>query len=98
MVEQDFAVMWYCKHQAAVCLQMRMMAKQQDFCVSQRSLHNAPIFRLLLKVAVNGTHQCDFINFCGQQCPTISKRVYLEMMRVASQRLWSVRVYELVIS
>ena len=32
---------------------------------SQRSLHNAPIFRLLLKVAVNGTHQCDFSNFCG---------------------------------
>ena len=32
---------------------------------SQRSLHNAPIFRLLLKVAVNGTHQCDFPNFCG---------------------------------
>ena len=30
---------------------------------SQRSLHNAPIFRLLLKVAVNGTHQCDFFNF-----------------------------------
>ena len=30
---------------------------------SQRSLHNAPIFRLLLKVAVNGTHQCDFLNF-----------------------------------
>ncbi len=29
---------------------------------SQRSLHNAPIFRLLLKVAVNGTHQCDFLN------------------------------------
>ena len=39
--------------------------------VSQRSLHNAPIFRLLLKVAVNGTHQCDFLNFCGQQCPTV---------------------------
>ena len=34
-------------------------------CPSQRSLHNAPIFRLLLKVAVNGTHQCDFQNFCG---------------------------------
>ena len=31
---------------------------------SQRSLHYAPIFRLLLKVAVNGTHQCDFPNFC----------------------------------
>ena len=32
---------------------------------SQRSLHNAPIFRLLLKVAVIGTHQCDSSNFCG---------------------------------
>ena len=36
---------------------------------SQRSLHNAPIFRLLLKVAVNGTHQCDFHNFCGAFAP-----------------------------
>ena len=33
--------------------------------LSQRSLHIAPIFRLLLKVAVNGTQQCDFFNFCG---------------------------------
>ena len=32
---------------------------------SQHSLHIAPIFRLLLKVAVNGMHQCDFVNFCG---------------------------------
>ena len=32
---------------------------------SQRSLHIAPIFRLLLKVAVNGTQQCEFFNFCG---------------------------------
>ena len=32
---------------------------------SQRSLHNAPIFRLLLKVAVKGTHQCDLLYFCG---------------------------------
>ena len=31
---------------------------------SQRSLHSAPIFRLLLKVAVNGT-QCDSHNFWG---------------------------------
>ena len=31
--------------------------------VSQRSPHNAPIFRLLLKVAVNGTHQCELLNF-----------------------------------
>jgi len=36
-----------------------------NILASQRSLHNAPIFRLLLKVAVNGTHQCDFLNFCG---------------------------------
>ena len=34
---------------------------------SQRSLHNAPIFRLLLKVAVNGTHQCDFHIFEGRK-------------------------------
>ena len=27
---------------------------------SQHSLHPAPTFRLLLKVAVNGVHQCDF--------------------------------------
>ena len=44
---------------------------------SQRSLHDAPIFRLLLKVAVNGTHQCDFPNFCGahrlQQCDDVTK-------------------------
>jgi hypothetical protein len=39
---------------------------------SQRSLHNAPIFRLLLKVAVNGTHQCDFLNFCGGLGPQLS--------------------------
>ena len=39
--------------------------------VSQRSLHNAPIFRLLLKVAVNGTHQCDFTNFCGASGPQL---------------------------
>ena len=32
---------------------------------SQRSFHNAPIFRLLIRVAVKGTHQCDFLNFCG---------------------------------
>ena len=32
---------------------------------SQRPLRNAPIFRLLSEVAVNGAHQCDFSNFCG---------------------------------
>ena len=40
-----------------------------DVRVSQCSLHNAPIFRLLLKVAVNGTHQCESLNFCGDLCP-----------------------------
>ena len=30
---------------------------------------NAPIFRLLLKVAVKGTHQCDLSNFCGGSWP-----------------------------
>ena len=27
-------------------------------------------FAFLLKVAVNGTHQCDFLNFCGALAPT----------------------------
>ena len=31
--------------------------------LSQRSLQPEPIFRLLLKVAVNGTHQCDSQQF-----------------------------------
>ena len=35
---------------------------------SQRSLHSAPMFRLVLKVAVNGTHQCDFHNFLKILC------------------------------
>ena len=35
----------------------------QESLASQHSLQNAPIFRLLLKVAVNGMHQCDFLNF-----------------------------------
>ena len=49
-------------HVSAACNAIAIALHQ---CVSQRSLHNAPIFRLLLKVAVNGTHQCDFLNFCG---------------------------------
>ena len=32
-------------------------------CLSQRSFQLVPIFRLLLKVAVRGTHQCDFHYF-----------------------------------
>ena len=41
---------------------------------SQCSLHNAPIFRLLLKVAVNGTHQCESLNFCGALSPNLCRR------------------------
>ena len=42
-----------------------VMVQQGHPCSSQRSLQDAPIFRLLLKVAVKGTHQCDFTNFWG---------------------------------
>ena len=48
-----------------VCLQ----SLGGPFSASQRSLHNEPIFRLLLKVAVKGTQQCDFLNFCGVYSP-----------------------------
>ena len=57
---------------AGTAAQGRRAIRSRARAISQRSLHNAPIFRLLLKVAVNGTHQCDFPNFCGQQCPTPS--------------------------
>ena len=36
---------------------------------SQCSLQSAPIFRLLLKVAVKGTHQCDFFKFLQRVIP-----------------------------
>ena len=42
---------------------------------SQCSLHNEPIFRLLLNVAVNGTHQCESICFCcGPFSPNLCGR------------------------
>ena len=52
---------------------------------SQRSLHNAPIFRLLLKVAVNGTHQCDFLNFCGGFGSQRNSEVYGELALAAAR-------------
>jgi len=52
---------------------------------SQRSLHNAPIFRLLLKVAVNGTHQCDFLNFCGGSGP---QRIIITGLLAGWPRPW----------
>ena len=41
---------------------------------SQHSLHLAPIFRLLLKVAVKGMHQCDLSNFCRDSVPNKKER------------------------
>ena len=46
-----------------ISLQKKAAGTESHRQPSQRSLHDAPIFRLLLKVAVNGTHQCDFPNF-----------------------------------
>ena len=46
-------------HQHDVHHPTHALGVRADLDSSQRSLHNAPIFRRLLKVAVNGTHQCD---------------------------------------
>ena len=55
---------------------------------SQRSLQDAPIFRLLLKVAVKGTHQCDFTNFWGSPgLPTTSAPLWPQQPRKAWPRL-----------
>ena len=42
---------------------------QSDRQTSQRSFLNAPIPRLLLKVAVKGAYQCDFDIFAGAHGP-----------------------------
>ena len=61
---------------------------------SQRSLHNAPIFRLLLKVAVNGTHQCDFLNFCGGHGPQ-RKSIIIGVLALimSGLRCWGFRAH-----
>ena len=52
--------------------------------LSQRSLQDAPIFRLLLKVAVKGTHQCDYSNFWGSlRLPTLPVDIALIRARVS---------------
>ena len=69
-----------CKHwSTAVAFKLYGLSPICLGSVSQRSLHNEPIFRLLLKVAVKGTQQCDLPNFCGASCPnnkknTVTKR------------------------
>ena len=60
-------------------------ARRRSTRPSQRSLHNAPIFRLLLKVAVKGTHQCDFFNFCGASGPNNVKRVAPRLIHTAAR-------------
>ena len=62
------------RHTAVRLTRGRRRPCATESCASQRSLHNAPIFRLLLKVAVKGTHQCDFLNFCGAIWPQQSIR------------------------
>ena len=69
-------------------MDMKVETRTSTHGPSQRSLHNAPIFRLLLKVAVNGTHQCDFLNFCGTLVP-ISKAAPLVGGSGASPMQWS---------
>jgi hypothetical protein len=47
------------------CLWLRCLEiSSETIPLSQHSLQLAPIFRLLLKVAVKGMHQCDSTNFC----------------------------------
>ena len=68
-----------------VTLLHKVKAKRAECSASQRSLHNAPIFRLLLKVAVNGTHQCDFLNFCGGFGSQRSSEAYGELALTAAR-------------
>ena len=71
LAQHKEAVEWTAET-ARVSLQRAQRALVRVRRLSQRSLHNAPIFRLLLKVAVKGTHQCDFFNFCGAHGPNKS--------------------------
>ena len=80
----------------AICPCVVREASPRHLLPSQRFLHDAPIFRLLLKVAVNGTHQCDFLNFCGALGPNKSgtaAQVCIEdgrsAMSVCTQRIAS---------
>ena len=45
----------------ALRAEFALAAEEKSKEASQRSLQDAPIFRLLLKVAVKGTHQCDYL-------------------------------------
>ena len=92
------AVLAFCDHQVAYIKFLTMTSFSclvsshgKQSCASQRSLHNAPIFRLLLKVAVNGTHQCDFLNFCGYL--GTQQHTYIQKATVNTVLLTSCRSY-----
>jgi hypothetical protein len=53
--------------------------------ISQCSVHNAPIFRLLLQVAVNGTHQCESLMFLRNILSQSPSSHRLHSCRCASQ-------------
>ena len=58
--------------------------------LSQRSLQDAPIFRLLLKVAVKGTHQCDYSNFWGSfGLPTEQQQQQTRTWSKVLVKLWN---------
>jgi hypothetical protein len=65
----SFGAQHFAKHQSWSI--RNLVVETPHTRTSQCSLHNAPIFRLLLKVAVNGTHQCESLNFCGTFCPNL---------------------------
>ena len=87
IVKSELAVFALSRAPSKIC---KLHWNTSNYChvASQRSLHYAPIFRLLLKVAVNGTHQCDFLNFCGASVPTISPSALARLLYVC---VWVMR-------
>ena len=83
-IRHAFRIAWH-QHLRSIASMPRLSAlpPASCACVSQRSLQDAPIFRLLLKVAVKGTHQCDFFNFWGS--------LGLPTRRWQQERAWPTR-------
>ena len=69
---RGLVVNWWMNENTTATADFNPLHESGPRSASQRSLQDAPIFRLLLKVAVKGTHQCDFFNFWGSLgLPTI---------------------------
>ena len=79
----DAQVCWEASHGG-----MRRMREKRasGLRLSQRSLHNAPIFCLLLKLAANGTHQCDSLEILRGLLGPNSQRDAMSL--VACAGLW----------